>query len=120
MGDPVHILDDYYLSITLLITIAYQLFFFSIAFSFKFDKLTDLAGGSNFVLLAILTLAWSGNRSHARNIVDSLFIMVWGVRLAGFLLFRILKTGKDDRFDDKRDKFWSFLGFWVLYELTIC
>lgn len=36
----VHVLDDYYLAITLLITIAYQLFFFSIAFSFKFDKLT--------------------------------------------------------------------------------
>jgi hypothetical protein len=36
----VHALDDYYLAITLLITVAYQLFFFSIAFSFKFDKLT--------------------------------------------------------------------------------
>lgn len=36
----VHALDDYYLAITLLITIGYQLFFFSIAFSLKFDKLT--------------------------------------------------------------------------------
>lgn len=33
--------------------------------------------------------------------------------VSGFLLFRILKTGKDDRFDDKRDKFLPFLGFWV-------
>lgn len=40
MAGPVHVLDDYYLGITLLITVAYQLFFFSIAFSFKFDKLT--------------------------------------------------------------------------------
>lgn len=40
MEGTVHVLDDYYLSITLLITIAYQLFFFSIAFTFKFDKLT--------------------------------------------------------------------------------
>lgn len=32
---------------------------------------------------------------------------------SGFLLFRILKTGTDSRFDDKRDKFFSFLGFWV-------
>ena len=39
--------------------------------------------------------------------------MIWAVRLSGFLLFRILKTGKDDRFDDKRDKFFPFLGFWV-------
>ena len=54
-NDRVHVLDDYYLAITLLVTIAYQLFFFSIAFSLKFDKLTDFAGGTNFVLLAIIT-----------------------------------------------------------------
>lgn len=40
MEGTVHVLDDYYLAITLLITIAYQLFFFAIAFTFKFDKLT--------------------------------------------------------------------------------
>ena len=96
----VHVLDDYYLAITFLITVAYQLFFF--------------AGGTNFILLAILTLSFSDNRGDARNIVASLFIMLWAARLSGFLLFRILKSGKDDRFDDKRDKFWSFLGFWVL------
>ncbi len=45
--------------------------------------------------------------------VVSLFVMAWGLRLSGFLLFRILKTGKDDRFDDKRDSFFPFLGFWV-------
>lgn len=49
----------------------------------------------------------------ARQIVTSIFIMLWGTRLSAFLLFRILKTGKDDRFDDKRDKFFPFLGFWV-------
>ena len=114
----VHALDDYYLAITLLITIAYQLFFFSIAWSFKFDKLTDFAGGTNFVVLAIITLAFSGHH-HARQIVVSLFIMIWATRLSGFLLFRILKTGKDDRFDDKRDKFFSFLGFWVFQMIWV-
>jgi steroid 5-alpha reductase family enzyme len=118
----VHILDDYYLAITFLITVGYQLFFFAIAFSLKFDKLTDFAGGTNFVLLAILTLACSANRDDARNIVASVFIMAWAARLSGFLLFRIIKTGKDDRFDDKRDKFWSFLGFWVfqMFWVWIC
>ena len=133
----VHVLDDYYLAITLLITIGYQLFFFAIAFSFKFDKLTgkrplrstpflsvthnsfvDFAGGTNFVVLAIITLSWSGQHT-ARQIVDSLFIMLWGARLSGFLLFRIIKTGKDDRFDDKRDKFFPFLGFWVFQMLWV-
>ena len=45
--------------------------------------------------------------------------MLWGARLSGFLLFRIIKTGKDDRFDDKRDKFFPFLGFWVFQMLWV-
>ncbi|KAI8692749.1 hypothetical protein NCS56_00032000 [Fusarium sp. Ph1] len=108
----VHVLDNYYLGITAIITVAYQLFFFAIAFTLKFDKLTDFAGGTNFALLAILTLSFSGHH-RARQIVSSLFLIIWALRLSGFLLFRILKTGKDDRFDDKRDKFFPFLGFWV-------
>ncbi|KAK6222770.1 hypothetical protein LQW54_000579 [Pestalotiopsis sp. IQ-011] len=118
MAGTVHVLDDYYLAITLLITIGYQLAFFAVAFTFKFDKLTDFAGGTNFVVLAIITLAFSGHH-HARQVVASLFIMVWGLRLSGFLLFRILKTGKDDRFDDKRDKFFPFLGFWVFQMIWV-
>lgn len=71
-------------------------------------------------MLAIITLSMgiSGN-VHARNIVASLFVMVWGIRLSGFLLFRILKTGKDDRFDDKRDDFFKFLGFWVFQMIWV-
>jgi steroid 5-alpha reductase family enzyme len=45
--------------------------------------------------------------------------MLWGLRLSAFLLFRIIKTGKDDRFDDKRDKFFPFLGFWVFQMLWV-
>lgn len=137
MAGPVHVLDDYYLSITLLITVAYQLFFFSIAFSFKFDKLTgghfplfrpplpslanphpDFAGGTNFAVLAVVTLAFSG-QPDARQLVASLCLAVWALRLAGFLLFRVLRTGKDDRFDDKRDRFFPFLGFWVFQMLWV-
>jgi len=102
----INVLDRYYLSITLLITIAYQLFFFCIAWTLHFDKLTDFAGGTNFVVLAIITLSLSlgggsggsgGNGIYggdARQILASLFIMLWGARLSGFLLFRILKTGE--------------------------
>ncbi|KAM5343019.1 hypothetical protein ACJ41O_013985 [Fusarium nematophilum] len=114
----VHVLDDYYLGITAIITVAYQLFFFSIAFTLKFDKLTDFAGGTNFALLSILTLSLSGHH-HARQVVPSLLLIAWALRLSGFLLFRILKTGRDDRFDDKRDRFFPFLGFWVFQMLWV-
>jgi steroid 5-alpha reductase family enzyme len=45
--------------------------------------------------------------------------MLWGARLSAFLLFRILKTGSDARFDDKRDRFFPFLGFWVAQMLWV-
>lgn len=115
---PAHVLDDYYLAISMLITVAYQLLGFAIAFAFKFDKITDFWGGSNFVILAIITLSMGGS-THARQIIASLAIILWAARLGGFLLFRILKTGKDDRFDGKRDQFFKFLGFWVFQMLWV-
>ncbi|KAI0160688.1 hypothetical protein GGR57DRAFT_490334 [Xylariaceae sp. FL1272] len=118
MSPTIHILDAYYLTITLLITIGYQLIFFLIAWTQKFDKLTDFAGGSNFALLAILTLSLNGSPT-TRSLVASLFLIIWAMRLSSFLLFRIVRTGKDDRFDDKRDKFFPFLGFWVFQMIWV-
>jgi len=109
---PVHVLDSHYLAITLLVTVAYQLLGFAIAWTFQFDKITDFTGGSNFFILALLTLL-IGNTFYVRNIIASVFVMIWAARLAGFLLFRVLKTGSDNRFDDIRSHFFKFLGFWV-------
>ena len=39
--------------------------------------------------------------------------MIWSARLGGFLLFRVLKTGSDTRFDEMRSHFFKFAGFWV-------
>ncbi|KAI0720765.1 hypothetical protein C8T65DRAFT_632746 [Cerioporus squamosus] len=112
MGSPANVLDGYYLAITLLVTVGYQLTGFAIAWTFQFDKITDFTGGSNFFILALLTLLL-GQEFAARNVVASVFVMVWATRLAGFLLYRVLKMGSDTRFDDIRSHFFKFLGFWV-------
>jgi hypothetical protein len=57
----VRALDDYYLAITFLITVAYQLFFFAIAYSLKFDKLTGTfhhcrAAPADYIYELLLTL----------------------------------------------------------------
>jgi steroid 5-alpha reductase family enzyme len=59
------------------------------------------------------------NTHSARNFIASFFVILWGIRLSGFLFFRILTTGKDDRFDDMRHHFFKFLGFWVLQILWV-
>ncbi|KIK60327.1 hypothetical protein GYMLUDRAFT_43625 [Collybiopsis luxurians FD-317 M1] len=108
----VYVLDHYYLAITVLVTTAYQLLGFAIAWTLQFDKITDFTGGSNFFILALLTLL-IGNEFHTRNVVASVLVMVWAVRIAGFLLYRVLRTGSDNRFDEIRSNFFKFLGFWV-------
>ncbi|KAI9063762.1 DUF1295-domain-containing protein [Trametes sanguinea] len=107
MAGPVDVLDRYYLVMTLLVTTGYQLLGFAIAWTFQFDKITDFTG-------ALLTLLL-GQEFSARNIVASVLVMVWATRLAGFLLFRVLKFGSDSRFDDIRSHFFKFLAqiLWV-------
>ena len=52
----VQVFDDSHLAICAIITVAMQLIFFTIAATFQFDKVTDFAGGVNFIILAVVTL----------------------------------------------------------------
>lgn len=47
------------LALCLMVTIVMQMSFYLVACTCKFDKVTDFAGGSNFVVLALLTFGLS-------------------------------------------------------------
>ncbi|CAI4219343.1 unnamed protein product [Parascedosporium putredinis] len=91
-------LDDYYLGLTGIITVAYQLLFFSIAYGCQFDLLTG---------------------PFPRQILVSILMCVWALRLSGFLFYRIIRTGHDSRFDKMRGRFFAFLAFWVFQMLWV-
>lgn len=102
------------LLITGLVTIFYQLLFFFIAAYYKFDKVTDLAGGSNFVVIAIIIFCmYAVPNPSDRQIANTVLVLVWGVRLSSFLLYRVIKFETDGRFDGTRENFCKFLAFWV-------
>ena len=48
---PISVLDSYYLGITLLVTVGYQLLGFAIAWTLQFDKITDFTGGTLVVVV---------------------------------------------------------------------
>ncbi|KAI9173848.1 hypothetical protein LWI28_007495 [Acer negundo] len=112
------VLDSHFLALTAIVTVGYQLFFFIITALLKFDKVTDFAGSTNFIIIAVLTLVLKGTW-HFRQVVLTLLVVIWGLRLAVFLLMRILNWGEDRRFDEMRGNlgklaiFWIFQAVWV-------
>ncbi|KMZ56976.1 hypothetical protein ZOSMA_8G01220 [Zostera marina] len=111
-------LDSHFLSLTLIVTVGYQFLFFVISALLRFDKVTDLAGCSNFIILAVLTFCLKGTW-YFRQIVLTILVILWGLRLGIFLFTRILQWGEDRRFDDMRGNigklavFWTFQAIWV-------
>ncbi|KAG9459191.1 hypothetical protein H6P81_003699 [Aristolochia fimbriata] len=112
------VLDSHFLALTAIITVCYQFVFFVITALLKFDKVTDFAGSTNFIILAALTLILKGTW-HFRQVVLTLLVVIWGLRLGLFLLMRILQWGEDHRFDEMRSNlgklavFWFFQAVWV-------
>ena len=110
--------DEHFILVSLLLTVCMQMSFFAVAYTLQIDKLTDFAGTSNFLILAIITL-WLGGDFSFPRIIASLMVILWSLRLGIYLSYRIGAWGKDNRFDKIRTKFWSFLGFWVLQILWV-
>ena len=110
--------DEHFILVSLLITVCMQLSFFAIAYGLQIDKVTDFAGTANFLLLATVTL-WFGKDFSFPKIIGSLMVILWSLRLGAYLSYRILVWGEDNRFDEMRSKFWSFLGFWIMQILWV-
>lgn len=99
------------------ISFGIQFIFFSIAFLYRTDKVTDLSYGLTFIILAIIFLIMSS--FGINQIILTLLILFWGLRISGYLFRRILKTGKDSRFDKIRHDFLKFGGFWLFQAFAV-
>lgn len=73
------------------------------ASALKTEKFYDALGSTGFISVTIATLTYT-HFYYARQVVVSVFVCLWALRLGSFLLFRVLKTGKDSRFTDVLDR----------------
>jgi steroid 5-alpha reductase family enzyme len=85
---------------------------FAIAYARQSDKLTDFAYSISFITIVMAVLVLASHRTGLLIAASSL-VLIWALRLGGFLVYRIRKSGKDRRFDTIRQDFIKFLEFWL-------
>merc|ERR1712125_181483 len=84
------------------IDFAIQWICFLVANALKTEMFYDFSGSCTYAVLVLYTL--SAARQFTRQKVNSGLVLLWAVRLGSFLLGRILRDGKDSRFDKVRHK----------------
>lgn len=110
--------DNHFLAWTGIMTIVMQLLFFFVAYAFQFDKVTDLAGSMNFILIDLFTLCAAGF-FYPRQVLVTVLVGISKLYLAGYLFSRVMKRGHDARFDETRGNFFKFLAFWI-FQMIWC
>ena len=60
-----------------------------------------------------------GDPGDRPQLALALMVGLWGLRLAGYLLFRIIHMGRDKRFDGVRENFWRFFRFWFFQGIAV-
>lgn len=101
-----------------LISFGINYFFFIFAWIFKSDVFTDITYALSFSVLSIIFFAWKQN-FHINQILVFVLMNLWALRLGTYLFMRIIKIKVDHRFDNMRNSFLKFGGFWTLQALVV-
>ena len=93
----------------------------------KTERFYDLTGGLTYLTVVGFSL-WAGSQSEPpslRELIISLLVIIWSLRLSIFLYRRIHRTGKDGRFDKFKTspiRFlvpWTIQGLWVFLTMIV-
>jgi steroid 5-alpha reductase family enzyme len=103
--------------VSFLVAVALNGAFFAVAAIRKTDVVTDLSYSLSFAVLAVV-LPFLG-AGEPVQLVASLLVLLWAVRLGGYLFLRILRIKVDHRFDDMRDEPLRFARFWALQAISV-
>ena len=85
------------------------------------ERFYDLIGGLTYVAVVAFSL-WAGSQSDdisTREWIISGLVVIWSIRLSGFLYLRIHNVGKDGRFDQLKTSPVRFLVPWTLQALWV-
>ena len=105
-------------ALTALIAFGMQWLGFAAAYALQTEKFFDLTGAITYVSVTLLAVLLSP-KADARTLLLMILVFVWAGRLGTFLFLRVLKAGKDARFDELKPSFPRFLNTWTLQGLWI-
>ena len=104
-----------------LIAFLIQWLLFIPAYIFQTEKFYDLSGSLTYI--SVVSFCFYSNYESSRinlgNVIISLLIIMWAVRLGSFLFIRIKKAGEDIRFREIKKSptrffmTWTLQGMWV-------
>jgi steroid 5-alpha reductase family enzyme len=107
---------EFFLYFVLLVILINTAGFF-LGYYFQSDKFTDLCYNLSFLLGALMMYFMSEKNSF--HLVLLIIVCMWAFRLGSYLFIRVLKAGKDERFDSFRSSFTGFMKFWILQAVSI-
>ncbi len=96
-----------------------QVVFFTYAALNKTDKVTDLSYGLTFVFGVIFAQSISNSELSLIKLILVVLISFWGIRLSGYLFIRVIKMGRDKRFDGIRESFVKLGAFWLIQAISV-
>eukprot|EP00927_Polykrikos_kofoidii_P007383 TRINITY_DN13027_c0_g1_i1.p1 TRINITY_DN13027_c0_g1~~TRINITY_DN13027_c0_g1_i1.p1 ORF type:complete len:283 (+),score=28.76 TRINITY_DN13027_c0_g1_i1:125-973(+) len=97
--------------------VAVQFACFVLAAALKTEVFYDVSASLTYILCVLLT--WRRGSRDLRQRVNSGLVVVWAARLGSFLLWRVLHTKHDARFDGVRTNPKRFFIFWAIQALWI-
>lgn len=93
---------------------------FAYAWKSKSERFFDLVGSATFISVVLISLLMSKSSLGLLDVVLSISVIVWALRLGVFLAVRVHAVGSDRRFGAiKQDFLWFFMtwtlqGTWVV------
>ena len=90
------------LAICLMIILAFMTLGYIIAQLKKDTTVIDIFWGAGFILLALFSLLYTGTFAP-RQLLVTLLVLLWGMRLSVQLFLRNRGKGEDPRYKKKRD-----------------
>jgi len=91
---------------------------FIAAYLLQTEKFYDLTGSITYIAVTIMAVLL-GPAIDGRSILLLIMVVIWAGRLGTYLFRRVLKVGKDARFDELKVSFPRFLNTWTLQGLWV-